>query len=54
MALPIGIGGFLFLARRDYMRPLVTEPLGLVMLAVAGVLVALGSLWLSRLVKVEV
>jgi Flp pilus assembly protein TadB/uncharacterized protein YegL len=54
VALPIGIGGFLFLARRDYMRPLVTEPLGLVMLAVAGVLVALGSLWLSRLVKVEV
>jgi tight adherence protein B len=54
VALPIGIGGFLFLARRDYMRPLVAEPLGLVMLAAAGVLVGLGSLWLSRLVKVEV
>jgi len=54
VALPVGIGGFLFLTRPDYMRPLVSEPMGLVMLAVAGVLVGLGSLWLSRLVKVEV
>lgn len=54
VALPVGIGGFLFLTRPQYMRPLVSEPMGLVMLAVAGVLVGLGSLWLSRLVKVEV
>ena len=54
VALPIGIGGFLFLTRPAYMRPLVSEPMGLVMLAIAGVLVGLGSLWLSRLIKVEV
>jgi tight adherence protein B len=54
VSLPIGIGGFLFLTRGEYMRPLVGEPMGLVMLAVAGVLVALGSFWLSRLIRVEV
>jgi tight adherence protein B len=54
VALPIGVGGLLFLTKPDYMRPLVTERIGIVMLVVAGLLVAVGGFWMSRLIKVEV
>ena len=40
--------------RRQYMLPLFTTPLGLMMLIIAGALVTLGGLWMWRLVKVEV
>jgi Flp pilus assembly protein TadB len=40
--------------RREYMLPLFTTPLGLMMLIIAGTLVTLGGLWMWRLVKVEV
>jgi len=40
--------------RPQYMLPLFTTPIGLVMLIVAGALVTLGGLWMWRLVKVEV
>jgi len=54
VALPIAVGGWLFLTRPEYMRPLYTDPIGIGMLVTAVVLVALGSFWMSRLVKVEV
>jgi Flp pilus assembly protein TadB/uncharacterized protein YegL len=54
VALPIVVGCWMFLTRRDYMRPLYTEPFGIGMLVAAVALVAVGSFWLSRLVKVEV
>ena len=54
VALPVAVGGWLFLTRRDYMRPLYTEPIGIGMLLAAGVLMVVGSFWMSRLVKVEV
>nr|WP_275955196.1 type II secretion system F family protein [Planomonospora venezuelensis] len=54
IALPIGIGGWMFLIRGEYVRPLYTEPLGIAMLGAAVLLVAAGSFWMSRLIKVEV
>jgi tight adherence protein B len=54
VALPITVGGWLFLSRGEYMRPLYTDPMGIGMLVFAVLLVILGSFWLSRLVKVEV
>jgi tight adherence protein B len=54
IALPVVIGLFMFLTRREYLRPLYTEPLGILMLLVGGVLLIGGVLWMLRVVKVEV
>lgn len=45
---------YLLLTQGDYVRPLFTEPLGWLMLAAAGVLLGVGMLWMSKIVKVEV
>ncbi|NYG56291.1 type II secretion system F family protein [Nocardioides perillae] len=45
---------YLVLTQGDYVAPLFTEPLGWLMLATAGVLLGVGMLWMSRIVKVEV
>jgi Flp pilus assembly protein TadB len=37
----------------DYMRPLVHSGTGMVMLAVAGVLMTVGGLWTRQVVKVR-
>ena len=52
--LPIGIALFLFWVRGDYMRPLYTTLTGIVMLAIGTLLLVLGSLWMRKLVRVEV
>jgi len=54
VALPLLIGAWLFIGRRSYVRPLYTTSFGLVMLVGAAVLVVLGSLWMRKLIKVEV
>ncbi len=54
VGLPVGLAVFLFWFRPEYMRPLYTTLLGLVMLAGAFVLLVLGSLWMRKLVRVEV
>ncbi|GGU74697.1 VWA domain-containing protein [Lentzea flava] len=54
VGLPIGLAGFLFWMRPEYMRPLYTTLIGIVMLAFAAVMVVLGSLWMRKLVRVEV
>jgi len=54
VCLPIMIGGWLLLVRRDYLRPLFSTPIGIGMLAGAALLVGVGAFWMSRLVKVEV
>jgi tight adherence protein B len=54
VAMPILLGAYLFTFRRAYIRPLYTQPIGLVMLTGAVVLVLLGALWMRSLVKVEV
>ncbi|MFD9704929.1 VWA domain-containing protein [Lentzea sp. NPDC059081] len=54
VGLPVFLAVFLFWFRADYMRPLYTTLIGIVMLAFAGVMVVLGSLWMRKLVRVEV
>jgi tight adherence protein B len=45
---------YLLLTQGDYVTPLFTEPLGLVMLVGSGLWLSIGIFWMSRLVKVEV
>ncbi len=54
IGLPILLGLFMFTFRRDYLRPLYTEPIGMAMLFVGVGLLVLGIVWMSRTVKVEV
>lgn len=54
VGLPVGLAVFLFWARPEYMRPLHSTLVGIVMLVAAAVLVVLGSLWMRKLVRVEV
>lgn len=45
---------YLALVRFDYVKPMFTELLGWVMLGMMGVMMAIGSFWLSKSVKVDV
>jgi tight adherence protein B len=54
IALPLLVGGWLFLSRGSYMRPLYTTPFGLAMLIGGVVLVAVGTVWMRNVIKVEV
>jgi tight adherence protein B len=54
IGLPIVMGMWMFLVRREYLRVLWTTPTGLMMLIGAVVLMVIGSFWMSRWVKVEV
>jgi tight adherence protein B len=54
VALPILVGGWLFITSSRYMRPLYTTPIGLLMLLGAIGLVVVGAMWMRTLVKVEV
>lgn len=54
LALPVLGATFMFLVRREYIAPLWTDPRGIVLLVVGIGLVALGGLWLKRVVRVEV
>ncbi|MFT4286824.1 type II secretion system F family protein [Nocardioides sp.] len=52
--LPPGFVGYLFLANRTYVMPLVTDVRGIAMLVGAAVWLSIGVFWMSRMVKVEV
>ncbi|MFG1926777.1 type II secretion system F family protein [Cryptosporangium sp. NPDC048952] len=54
LALPLGVGGFMFLIRREYVRPLYTTTVGFAILASAALLMVVGAVWIRKLVKVEV
>lgn len=54
VGLPVGMAIYMFTLRRSYIRPLYTEPLGIGMLSAAVFLVIVGSLWMRKLVDVEV
>lgn len=54
IALPIVVGGWLFISSPVYMRPLFTTAAGVLMLVLAVVLMAAGALWMRQLIKVEV
>ncbi|CAN5889105.1 hypothetical protein BH23ACT12_BH23ACT12_05590 [soil metagenome] len=54
IGMPIAIGLFLFFFRRGYLDPLLTTTFGQLMLGGAVVGMVLGSLWMRKLVQVEV
>ena len=54
VALPLGVGGWLFLTSRSYVRPLYTTVPGIGMLVFFVVLIVVGILWMRKLIKVEV
>ena len=45
---------YLLVAKRDYVMPMFTEPMGWLMLGGACCLLGVGIFWMSRLIKVEV
>ena len=45
---------YLLVAKRDYVMPMFTEPMGWLLLGGAGCLLGVGVFWMSRLIKVEV
>lgn len=53
LALPVCVGGFLMVARPAYVHPLFSQPLGLFLLVVGGLLMAMGWVWMNSIVKVE-
>ncbi len=54
VALPVLAGVFMFTVRTEYAMVLVTDPLGLLLLLIGVLLVAVGTFWMSRVIKVEV
>ena len=48
------VGGWLFLTSRSYVRPLYTTAVGIGMLVGFVVFIAVGILWMRKLVNVEV
>jgi Flp pilus assembly protein TadB len=54
IALPLALGGWLFLTDRKYLDPLFHTVLGLLLLTMAGVLFVIGVFWMRVAIKVEV
>jgi tight adherence protein B len=54
VALPLLVATWLFISSATYMRPLYTTTFGEVMLFLAAALIVIGSLWMHRVIKVEV
>jgi tight adherence protein B len=52
--LPVVFALYLVLVRPEYLRPLWTNPLGVVMVVVGVVLLTVGALWMRKAVTVEV
>jgi tight adherence protein B len=53
-ALPFVFGTYLVLVRPEYIRPLFTDPLGIILLVIMLISMTVGVVWLSRVVKVDV
>nr|WP_275941273.1 type II secretion system F family protein [Planosporangium flavigriseum] len=53
-AMPVALAAFMFATRGEYLRPLYTTPLGVMMLVVAVVMMGVGVFWMTRVIKVEV
>jgi Flp pilus assembly protein TadB/Mg-chelatase subunit ChlD len=54
IALPLLLAAYFFTFRRDYLRPLYTEPIGIAMLLGGAGLLVVGIIWMTRTVKVEI
>jgi tight adherence protein B len=53
-ALPVVFALYLILVRPQYINPLFTTPMGLVLLGIGCVTLAIGAFWMSKVIKVEV
>lgn len=53
MALPFGIGGFLFISNPSYIGVLTQSPLGWGMIAAGVVMLTIGGIWLSKVVRIK-
>ena len=53
IGLPIVLATFMYIFRRAYLRPLVTERLGITMLLVGLVLFVVGIIWMTRVIRVD-
>ena len=53
MALPFGIGGFLFISNPSYIGVLTESALGWGMIAAGVVMLAVGGFWLSKVVSIK-
>ncbi|MFZ0324282.1 MAG: type II secretion system F family protein [Actinomycetes bacterium] len=52
--LPITFAAYLAIARPSYLAPLVTTPMGFVLIGLGLILLTVGILWMRKVVKVEV
>jgi tight adherence protein B len=53
-ALPPVFALYLLVSRPEYLRPLVTDPLGWVLIILGSLLLVVGALWMRKAVRVEV
>lgn len=53
IALPFGVSAVLYFMNPSYLSTLFTHPLGLAMLVAGGVMLAIGSFWMSRMIKIK-
>lgn len=53
MAMPVGIVGMLMVVNPGYMSRLFTDPLGWVMIGISLVLMAIGGLWLRKIIDLK-
>lgn len=53
-ALPVVFAGYLMLVRPEYIAPLFDTQMGLLLLAIGAALLAIGGLWMAKVIKVEV
>jgi Flp pilus assembly protein TadB len=50
---PLALGLFMFIYRRSYLMPLLTDPRGILLAAAGGVLFVIGIFWMTRVIRVE-
>lgn len=53
MALPFAVAGFLFVASPAYIGQLFTDPLGWAALAIGGVMMSIGGIWLYKIINLK-
>ncbi|MEU4194819.1 VWA domain-containing protein [Kribbella sp. NPDC026611] len=53
VGLPIVLGGWLTFSKPEYMSPLFTTPIGVLMVAGGVLLIIIGGFWIKALIKVE-
>lgn len=52
--LPVAFGLYLLVTRPEYLKPLVTDPIGFILLGGMAMLMTVGSFWMKKVVTVEV